>query len=271
MLLSTISDNNSPEHIAMLAHAGWQAVDIRDLCSHSLYALTPEEQLRQVKSTLDTIAAAGLRVDQCHAPMPHCYASATPEELENIIKEVEQGVTIADRLKIPYTVIHPLVYSWTEDDPDTSRGWELNVRYLSRLCNCAHNTVLCLENMPSVHGFITKGEDMARLLREVGNDSLMVCLDTGHLFSVGGKVSDFFAHVGERIKTLHIHDSVPNRDLHLLPYTGQGDWADFKKTIKAYGYSGNLNSESAFSSRLPASMRLQAEIIERQTIASLNE
>jgi len=269
MILSRNTKNpclSHGEYYGMLAAAGWQAVDLNETCF--------PERLIENENYIHEVAAAargaGLVIGQCHAPMSFALQNSTPEAVENRICEIERCIAIADELDIPYTIVHPFFYNWNTEDPDPAFTEDVNIRYLRRLCDAAKKTVICLENMPAC-GFITNGKEMKAMLEQVGCDKLMVCLDTGHLFFCGGKASEFFAEVGGRIRTLHLHDSAPGHDLHLLPYTGRGDWNDLKETLRSYDYSGTLNSESDFSCRMPADRRLKWECVEREIIASLVE
>ena len=269
MLLSRHGYAINKETCALLAEAGFQAMDMNDTCDHQLFLQPPEESTAYLRQGLDNLAEVGLQVGQCHAPMPPCYSTLSPEELEQRILSIENCVDIVGRLGIPYVVVHPLVYDWNAADPNPDHAFQRNVDYLRRVCRRAENTTVCLENMPGKNGFLRTGEDMARMLEAVGEDDLMVCLDTGHLFSQQEKATAFFARVGERIRVTHIHDTFFDHDLHLLAGTGQGDWADFKVAIRDYGYIGNLNSESTFFSHTPAHLRLQGQILERQILENL--
>ena len=112
-----------------------------------------------------------------------------------------------------------------------------------------YGVTVCLENMPGIHGFVKTGADLKRFTDAI--PGLCVCYDTGHGFSLEEKASSFFAAVGDKIRVLHVHDTHRGLDRHLLPYTGIGDWADFTKTLKDYGYKGTMNSESSFAANAP--------------------
>ncbi len=256
MKLSRSSEvNTSKELYELFARAGWQAMDINELAR-----VRSEDEADRIKNVLEIAMGAGLEIGQCHAPMAETYAGKSDDDIEAKIKFVEAGVKIADKLKIPYTIVHPFIYSWSEADPDKDKTTEMNMRYLKRITAYASNTQVCLENMPGVRGFITNGEEMKQFTDEIGG--LCVCLDTGHLFSVNGKTSDFFKAVGTKVKALHVHDTVLGLDKHMMPMTGCGDWNDFKTTLKEYGYAGNMNSESSFPAHVPNDLRLDAETLE---------
>ncbi len=270
MLLSHSGYIHDTGTCEMLAAAGFEAIDMDDTIDAELFKGSFESACEQVKAWMAEAKSYGLAIHQCHAPMPGGTMGKTSEEIEAIICTIEQCIRVANVLHIPYTVIHPFVYDYHIADPDgENHMWELNISYLKRICKCATETTLCLENMPRSFGFLTNSVEMARMMNEVGDENLMVCFDTGHLFSQRELASHFFAQVGDRIRVTHIHDTVPKEDMHLLIGTGRIDWADFKQTIKDFGYCGNLNSESAFLRRLPDSLRLDGAILERKILETL--
>ncbi len=269
MLISRTCHGIDIGYCKMLADVGYQAVDVNDT-SHSpeIFLKSEDEQIKFVKQALTNIENAGLKIGQCHAPHSISLWCSTPEEVEQRIVAIENCVKTVSKFNIPYTIIHPFVYAFNKEDENPEKLWQFNIDYIRRICKSATNTTICLENMPGVGGVIRTGEDMAQMLADVGDSNLLACLDTGHLISQGGKASDFFAAVGDRVKTLHIHDSIHGQDLHLLAGTGHGDWDDFKTAIKQYGYNGNINSESNFVYNVKGALRLEGQILERKILES---
>ena len=262
MLLSRTCFGSDKEFCKMLSLAGYKAVDLNDTTNTDLFHKSEYEYMSFLENAIKNVFDAGLIIGQCHAPHTGTYWNSTSEDIEYRIVAIENCIKAANKLDIPYTVVHPLVYAFNKPDNDFVKNWKMNVDILRRISPYAKGTVLCLENMPGVGGVIRSGEDMSKMLSDVGNNSLMVCFDTGHLISQEIKSSDFFAAVGDKIKVLHIHDSIKDQDLHLLAGTGNGDWDDFKNTLKQYDYQGNINSESVFVYKTPKELQLEGQILE---------
>lgn len=260
MLLSRNSDCGKNDY-KMLKKAGWQAIDINETCDGSKF-MNVEEGKKYLESVIKDIEDAGLIVGQCHAPMPNTYENLSDEEIENIIVSIVNCVEVASALKIPYTIVHTFIYSWS-GDPDREKTFQLNKEYLKRVVEKAENTVVCLENLPGCNGFVRTGEELKEMCEAV-SPKLCICIDTGHAFSNKLKVSSFFEVLGDKIKALHVHDSLNGMDRHSLPYEGSGDWNDFKEALKKYNYQGTLNSESSFSERLPKENELKWQTFERE-------
>ena len=258
------------EYCQMLVDAGYTAVDINDT-SHKpeIFLQSEDEQFSFLKNVVDNIKNSGLVIGQCHAPHSVSLWCSTDNEVEQRIVAIENCVKMASKFEIPYTIIHPFVYAFNKEAEDKEKLWQFNIDTIRRICKSATGTTICLENMPGVGGVIKTGEDMARMLSDVGCDNLMVCLDTGHLACQGGKATDFFAAIGDKIKTLHIHDSIPGQDLHLLAGEGRFDWEDFKLALKQCNYQGTINSESNFVYNVKGKLRLEGQILERKILENL--
>lgn len=267
MLVSRTCFGADKEYCQMMVDAGYTAVDINDTSyKPEIFLQSEEEQYAFVKNAVDNILGVGLKIGQCHAPHSISLWCSTDEEIEQRIAAIENCVKTASKFDIPYTVLHPFVYAFNKQDENPDKLWQFNIDTIRRICKCATNTTICLENMPGVGGVIKTGEDMAKMLSDVGYDNLMSCLDTGHLICQNGKATDFFAAVGDRVKTLHIHDSIPGEDLHLLAGTGRFDWEDFKTALKQYNYQGTINSESNFVYNVKGQLRLDGQILERKIL-----
>lgn len=266
MLISRNCQGTDTEFLKLMVEAGYTAVDMNDTSYHNDICLkSDEERLEYFGTAAKNIRDAGLVIGQCHAPHSVSLWCSSSKEVEQRVVAIENCIKTVNQLDIPYTIIHPFVFAFNKEDENPERLWQINIDYIRRVCKCAINTTVCLENMPGVGGVIRTGDDMARMLSDVGDTDLMVCLDTGHLFSQGEKASDFFAAVGDRVKTLHIHDSIPGEDLHLLAGTGRGDWVDFKTALKEHNYQGTINSESNFAYQNKDFM-LEGQILERKIL-----
>lgn len=258
------------ELLKMMVGAGYTAVDMNDTSYHNDICLkSDEERFAFFATAAKNIRDAGLFIGQCHAPHSISLWCSTPEEVEQRVVAIENCVKTVNKLDIPYTVIHPFVFAFNKEDENPEKLWQFNIDIIRRICKCATNTTICLENMPGVGGVIRTGADMSRMLSDVGDPNLMVCLDTGHLICQQGSFNEFFNAVGNRVKTTHIHDSLKDQDLHLLAGTGQGNWQEFKDAIKQYNYQGNINSESVFVYKTPQELRLDGQILERKILEGL--
>lgn len=276
MIISRNSDyryKDAEKYYSMLAKAGWQGIDVGETVPKELYQMDFNDAVSKIKSVKECIERNGMKICQFHSPFDNVpLTEATPESLKQSEKMIIDCIRIADKLDVPYVVVHPVLYSWKIEDPDMDKTYEYNAGFLHRLCREAEKAVVCLENMPGPRGFIIDGARMKKMLEIADEKNLAVCLDTGHLISVNGKASDFFKENEGKIKTLHVHDSVFGTDMHDVACSHSGEWwDDFKFAIKRYGYDGSLNSESDFARRMPDEKRFEAEHFEAEIFKYLAE
>ena len=267
MLISRNSQGRSKEYYQMLKQAGWQAVDMNETLDKEIFLQSAEDREAYIKQALEYIEQAGLKAGQCHAPMPHCIKDKTEKEVNEFLLSIINCVETAGKFGITYVVVHPFIYDWATDDPDKEKTKQFNINFLKKVVEKAKGTTVCLENMPGFRGVTAYPEDVKYYLDNVEN--LCACLDTGHAICNGKSARDFFKVLGDKIKCMHIHDSIAGTDLHALPYSNMVDWQDFKQAIKEYNYQGNINSESNFSFKLPKENRLYWEKTEVQVYKTL--
>ena len=267
MLISRNSQGRGEEYYQMLKQAGWQAVDMNETLDKKIFLQSAEDREAYIKQALEYIEQAGLQVGQCHAPMADTIKGKTKKELNDMVLSIASCGKTAGKFKIPYIVVHPFIYDWATDDPDPEKTKQFNINYLKKVVENAKGTTVCLENMPGYRGVTAFPEDVKYYLDNV--EGLCACLDTGHAICNGKQAREFFKVLGDKIKCMHIHDSVAGTDLHALPYSNMVDWQDFKQAIKEYNYQGNINSESNFSFKLPKENRLYWEQTEVKVYKTL--
>lgn len=242
------SDMQREAYYAAIRRAGFEAVDLNETADGSLYEL-PDGGRDALARVLAEVKAAGLAVGQCHAPFLTTVGDLPSLELARRQRQVVTCAATAAALHIPFTVVHPLVWSWEEDPPSRADLIEQNAAYLRQVLAAADGTVICLENMPGEHGCFTDPAALKEVLDAVGDPRLAVCLDTGHAIAAGASFDGFFDTFGDRIRVTHIHDAFPGKDKHLPVYAGSGDWDTFRRVTA--GYKGNFNSESKAPRTVP--------------------
>ena len=200
----------------------------------------------------------GIALVQCHAPMPSYIEGAT-EEGNRLLREYTlKAIEFCGFCNIPYIIIHPL-FDGSFRFPKLTKEDEiwLNFDFYSSLIPAlkSNGVVCCLENMfcqdwKTKKIYTASCSDMNEAIyyvdglnRIAEEERFGFCLDIGHLLVLGLDSKTCLEALGERVKTLHIHDNDGFDDLHLAPYLGLNDWEKFLKGLIAINYTGNLNFE----------------------------
>ena len=259
----------SPDHaISVLAAAGYKYVDM-NLCGLSRMGkkIAPmtldnwEESARYWRKLGDEI---GVKFTQSHA-----YFSVDGPVAPGGVPGGEMGeelmrrsVLAAEILGSEYMVTHP--FSIVENGkvlPEAS--YEANMEYFTRWGKFwhEHGVGMAIENMPSYKGTATPSpftspEQMIRLVDDLNQPDIGICLDTGHAFLSGYDPAEFVRKIGSRLRATHIADNHGERDDHIAPFQGDIDWFEFMKALKEIDYKYDFAFEiQSLTSRFPVALQ----------------
>lgn len=220
------------------------------------YTCDEEELVQRVEAEKNTVAEAGVVINQVHGPWRWPPQDGTPEDRAERMEKMKRSIHITAMLGCKNWVIHPIMPFGT-NDLDTGKAeetWELNVVFMRELLACAkaHDVYICFENMPMPRFSIGSPTEILKFVREMNDDHFKICLDTGHVnvyegLTLGGAVRE----MGKDIRVMHVHDNDGKGDRHQFPYFGTADWADFGAALREIGYDGVFSFETGPSWKMP--------------------
>ena len=156
----------------------------------------------------------GLRVDNVHSPHSGCNGLWRADERgEQILRRYSDTIDYARRHGIPKVVIH------VTGGPGPKQLGETGFEQIGRLVEQAASAgvVLAVEN--------TRRRDaIDALLERFDTPAVGFCYDSSHDFLHGRPVGDVLTRWGGRLATTHFADNHGQRDDHLLPFLGTGDF-----------------------------------------------
>jgi len=218
--------------------------------------MSDTELERFIGNELSGIRSAGLFVSQTHGPWRWPVDDATEESRAERLSKMKKAVKMTAMFGAEYFVIHPIM-PYGVDDLSAGREnetWELNLSFMDKLLSEAkqNSVTVCLENMP-MRGFsLASPEAILRFVREMNDTHFKICLDSGHAaIFCREALGDAVRLLGDEIKVLHVHDNHFSSDLHLMPFTGRTNWADFSKSLYDIDFDGVLSLETAPPAALP--------------------
>ena len=99
--------------------------------------------------------------------------------------------------------------------------------------------------------------DLIEIVDRVGSDKVQLCLDIGHLHTMGlFDIGDVVRDMGPRLKALHVHDNNAMADQHYFPYMGSIDWKAFVDALREIGYEGVFMYEAdKIPSKYPTALK----------------
>lgn len=272
---NVITDENPQEGFALLQRTGFSCCDFSlnaYLTNRALYGFAVNDFFDKSSRELEAFFTphkkaaeqAGIRVSQMHMPYPNYVPGAAPE-LNDYLRRVvaPKSLEVCAFFGCPYIVVHgfKLAYHLGSEEAE----WERTADFLDFLAPAAksYGITICVENLyTSVGSHIVEGpccdarkaaQRIDRFNEKYAAEVLGFCFDTGHANLVGIDFELFLITLGKRLKVLHIHDNDGVSDLHQIPFTftrtGENlpstDWEGFVRGLRAIGYEGVLNFETA--------------------------
>ena len=245
------------ERYKKLSEHGFECVDFNMMGTDNFpYCDSSEETERKLLAERDLAKASNIEIFQVHGPW-HWPPNDSTKELRDIkLEHIKRSLWATSVLDCKNWVIHPIMpYGISEKGTDEQPlTLEINLEFMSKVLKIAkeYDITVCLENMPMRNFSLATPYEILNFVKLINDENFKICLDTGHVatfpeLSVATAVRD----LGSEIRAFHIHDSFPDRDLHLLPYFGTIDWQDFKQALKDINYNGGLCLETAPPHKLP--------------------
>lgn len=200
--------------------------------------------------------AAGMEITQVHGPWRYPPMDYTREERDERFEKMAHSIRATALLGCKYWVIHPIMPFGTHDIDigKEKETWDMNLEFFRKLLPIAkeYGVTICFENMPMLNFSISKPIDILRFVEEINDENFEVCLDTGHVTVFKDlNIGEETRRLGSHIKVLHVHDNRMSLDMHLMPYLGKTNWADFAAALKEVGYSGVFSFETMPPSVFP--------------------
>ena len=190
-------------------------------------------------------ASLGMSLPVCHLP----FYMPSPDDkvaMQRFAQEQARGIEAAALMGVPIAVIHPIA---CHAGRTSKQEWFAeNLAYLAPLCQKAakHGVTLAVENMASVkesmhdHLYGCRAVEIKAIANKLG---ISTCWDTGHAHTAGLVQSHEIGLLGGTLAVMHLHDN-RGEDSHLVPMTGEIDWADVVRGLCSVGYDGVLDFET---------------------------
>ena len=150
--------------------------------------------------------------------------------VDNLLAEMDS----ARRLGIDTVTIHPGIINLAVHDTREISLESAN-RSMKELDRAASELGLhaCIENMPNFP--VMLGIQAEELPSIIDGTDLSVCFDIGHA-NTSGQIDAMIDLFGDRIRNIHIHDNLGDRDAHLTIGDGNVDFAHVLKRLSGYSH-----------------------------------
>lgn len=248
----------------------------------------PIEELRtyfgELRAYTDSI---GLNIAQVHSPFP-VFFDECPEAYPHALEVTKKCIEICSILGAKYDIIHPGIMGGFYDSMPEKKAatFELNKKMYLELIPVLKqfDVIVGVENMwhfvpgtehiiPTVCAHVDEMiEYIDTFNAYAGEKRFVSCLDVGHANLTGDDSADMILALGDRLETVHLHDTSRVADTHSLPFLhGFVDWNRICAALKTIGYKGNINLEINFAQKFPAEFMPAASAFAAKIAAWIDE
>ncbi|HKM66674.1 MAG TPA: sugar phosphate isomerase/epimerase family protein [Candidatus Acidoferrum sp.] len=241
-ILSTylfVSKKLTPELLAQIHNAGFQAIELFASRGHFDYTSRPDVRLMG-----QILADNRLQLASLHAPTSRDFGpnreGGTPlsiTEVERVrrveaMDELKRAIDVAEDLPFSRMILHMGGHRDTADPRRRDAAFS-SLEHL--VLHAKHvGVTICVENTTSEMG---EPAYLRAFVEETRLTGLRFNFDIGHAHLADGpedeRVSTSFEAMREHIVSAHIHDNLGDKDAHLPPYDGSIDWLAALKLFRS--------------------------------------
>lgn len=238
---------------------GFDSVDYNGFnnINSALFKMSDEEYTKFFLTIKRNAEQAGVIVGQAHAPWR--VDDKTLEQREYMISLVKRSIEGAGIMNCKRMVVHPMMpYGWDDmsEPSHMEETYNANKEFLLALLPHAkkYDVTICIENMPSRSLSVAKLTDLYKLVEEINDEHIGLCLDTGHALITEDSPAEMLSKCKKWVRALHIHDNHGTVDNHIWPFLGKIDWIAFSEAYR--GTNLILSSETECSLRFPKEAKI---------------
>jgi sugar phosphate isomerase/epimerase len=241
-ILSTylfVSKKLTPELLALVHGAGFQAIELFASRGHFDYTVTQE-----VRGMAHILADNRLQLASLHAPTSRDFGpnreGGTPlsiTEVERVrrieaMDELKRAIDIAENLPFSRMILH-MGGPRDAADPRKRDAAFSSLEHL--VLHAKHvGVTICVENTTSEMG---EPAYLRAFVEETRLTGLRFNFDIGHAHladsPVDERVATSFEAMRQHIASAHIHDNLGDKDAHLPPHDGSIDWPAALKLFRS--------------------------------------
>lgn len=225
--------------LPLISQAGFKYISLSGDREHSGYHL--KRRREEIKRLLSKY---NLKIASIHAPYKENDGdlSALDKERQRVfIRNIKNAIDAAQDFKVEILDLHLNARFKGRATKERIGRVREAMRELSDYALLKGVKLSC-ENLPEKNSYPI----FETILKEFDYPHIGVCYDVSHAH-IAGKDISILKEYKDRLFSIHISDDLSRNDDHLLPYDGEVDWIEFKRTFKALSFKGVLMIESSMS------------------------
>lgn len=241
------------ETISHLNKCGFRHVDISfftKFMKGSIYF--SDDYMKVVNEYKEAFKKFDITPVQCHEPAGNNIGDDNGQYYH---KKAVRAIEMAAKIGCPCMTIHPGKKHTPMTIDEFVTGNIESIRKMIPLIE-EYGLMLLFENIESYENnyFATTADDVIAVIDGIGHPLIQACWDVGHAHINGLNQYDEITKLGNRLKSLHIHDNLglinqkgvntlALSDMHTIPFFGNINFDDIMKGLIDINYTGTFNFE----------------------------
>ena len=238
------------DRIREISRAGFKYIDYSMISNEAAAYMHSgwRDDAKRLKEFADKL---GVTFVQMHSPEFETLETLDPNEnWEEKLQQTLRTIEIAGELGIPSTVVHAGIKrntSWEDHMKLNKQFYELLLPTMEKT-----GVKVLVENVGKADNqgrcFLNTGDRVREFVEYFNHPLLRACWDIGH-GNVFPNQSEEMKKVGKYICAIHYNDNLgEGRDMHTIPFLGNGNHAENIRTLMDIGFDGPLTFEAVFVS-----------------------
>lgn len=195
------------------------------------------KQADQIRSLRETLDEFNLKAVSIHAPFGGSLdlAHHQPHHRHAGVHAILHAASALKQLGGRLVIVHPSDLERHGQDV-AARLADAAASLQTLATSCRQEGMTLVVESPLPHLIVGHPDEFRWLLDRL-DDSVRVCLDTGHTF-LGRSWHQFLNAADGRLVHVHANDNHGDRDDHLAPGEGLVGWAEIGRTLRAVEFTG---------------------------------
>lgn len=232
--------------IEMIKEAGFDAIDYSYCDNKDCETVLGDNYREYATKIREHLDKNGIVCNQAHAPYSLEYGVDFCEsdvKYRSVLRAIESASILGAQTIVIHSVTVPVGVDFEQYNIDFYRSF---IPYCQKfgICVAVENLFYRDIKRKRLIGKLGSPAELNAMVSKINSPWIVTCVDIGHAALTGYEPEDFIEAITPgSLRALHVQDNDYLDDRHVLPYSGQLNWEAIMRSLRAYGYTGDLTFE----------------------------
>jgi len=232
--------------IEMIKEAGFDAIDYSYCDNKDCETVLGDNYREYAAKIREHLDKNGIVCNQAHAPYSLEYGvdfCESDAKYRSVLRAIESASILGAQTIVIHSVTVPVGVDFEQYNIDFYRSF---IPYCQKF-----GIYVAVENLfyrdikrKRLIGKLGSPAELNAMVSKINSPWIVTCVDIGHAALTGYEPEDFIGAITPgSLRALHVQDNDYLDDRHVLPYSGQLNWEAIMRSLRNYGYTGDLTFE----------------------------